>query len=42
MSVLAAQTGVAQASIQIQGGTGQALPTDAQKITVVIQPVSGL
>src|SRR5262249_9103799 len=42
MSLLSAQTGVAQANIQIQGGNGQTLPTDAQKITVVIQLISGL
>jgi VCBS repeat-containing protein len=42
MSLLTTQTGVAEVRIQIQGGTGQALPTDAQKITVVIQPMSGL
>jgi hypothetical protein len=42
MSVLVTQTGMAEASIQIQSGNGKTLPPDAQKITVMIQPVSGL
>jgi VCBS repeat-containing protein len=41
MNLLAAQTGVAQGDIQLAGGNGQTLPTDSQKITVVIQPVPG-
>ena len=42
LSLLAAQTGVAQATIQITGGNGQKLPTAANQITVQVQAVSGL
>jgi VCBS repeat-containing protein len=41
-NVLAVQSGVAQASIQIAGGNGQTLPTDPSLIMLVIQPVAGL
>jgi VCBS repeat-containing protein len=42
MRLEAAQTGVAQARIQIQGRNGQAPPTDPQQIRLVIEPISGL
>jgi uncharacterized membrane protein YoaK (UPF0700 family) len=40
-AVLAYRVPVADANIQLAGGNGQTLPTDSQKITVVIQPVPG-
>lgn len=39
--LLAAQTGVASAMIQISSGNGQTLPSDPSKITIVVQAVSG-
>jgi hypothetical protein len=38
--VLAAQSGIASAAIHISGGNGQTLPTDPQKIKLVIQAIS--
>ncbi len=41
LTTLAAQTGVDQVDIQINGG-GQTLPTNASKISIKVQAVSGL
>jgi hypothetical protein len=41
MQVLMAQTGVAQVTITLPSGMGQILPTDPQKIMIVIQAVAG-
>lgn len=40
-SFLLQQKGIKQADIQIQGGDGHTLPTDAKKITIKLQPIAG-
>ena len=40
-SILLAQTGIAQAQIQLSGGNGVTLPTDANQITIVVTSISG-
>jgi serine/threonine protein kinase len=40
--LLAAQPGVAQVQMTLTAGNGQALPTDPQQITILIQTVPGL
>jgi VCBS repeat-containing protein len=41
LQLLMTQTGVAQVTIDLPGAAGQTLPTDPQKIMVVIQTVAG-
>lgn len=40
-SILLEQTGIAQAQIQLSGGNGVTLPTDANRITIVVTSISG-
>ena len=40
-SFLLRQKGIKQADIQLQGGDGHTLPTDAKEITIKVQPVAG-
>jgi hypothetical protein len=40
-SFLLRQKGVKQADIQLQGGDGHTLPTDAKEITIKVQPIAG-
>jgi VCBS repeat-containing protein len=42
LTALGAQTGVAQANIQINGGSGQTLPAQASEISIKVQAVAGL